>query len=431
MDVGLCLADPNLGRGGPRPLGQGPRPARLGRPAGVLITLDVCGIDRELSGRIRDTLQSATAGPTGRAGLFAHPLRAGRRRQPADHVQDRRRRARRIAEYAQTSEDRHRQGRPARPRAAPGRALTWGNGRCDFAVNRRANTGGRRPQAAGSPGAQGPDDHDVPVLRVTGRRSSAGGRLRLCLPLHGPGLLQVLRRLRRVCPGRARDATPGATGHVRSRLRHRSEPDPSTLARAGRAIRQAAGRERRERPRRADASRSTGRSNRYEEIPLAFASLPAASRSSATRSRPTSTSPAGPGISSKIDRKQGSLEPTYPYPVQAWRLDGLTWVFLGGEVVVDYSLRIKRNLGSSHTWVSAYCNDVMAYIPSKRVLKEGGYEGATAMVYYGLPSPWSDEVEESIIAAVVRVSNADQESGGSNRAARSLTASWLTCRETS
>ena len=44
-------------------------------------------------------------------------------------------------------------------------------------------------------------------------------------------------------------------------------------------------------------------------------------------------------------------------------------------MVVDYSLEIKRNLGSSHTWVSAYCNDVMAYIPSKRVLEEGGYEG--------------------------------------------------------
>ena len=42
----------------------------------------------------------------------------------------------------------------------------------------------------------------------------------------------------------------------------------------------------------------------------------------------------------------------------------------------------------------------MAYIPSKRVLKEGGYEGATAMVYYGQPSPWAEPVEEDIIEAV-------------------------------
>jgi hypothetical protein len=71
-----------------------------------------------------------------------------------------------------------------------------------------------------------------------------------------------------------------------------------------------------------------------------------------------------------------------------------------GEVVVDYSLRLKRNLGSSGTWVSSYCNDVMAYIPSLRVLKEGGYEGATAMIYYGQPAPWSTAVEEQIITAV-------------------------------
>jgi hypothetical protein len=39
----------------------------------------------------------------------------------------------------------------------------------------------------------------------------------------------------------------------------------------------------------------------------------------------------------------------------------------------------------------------MAYIPSKRVLDEGGYEGGGAMVYYGLPSPWADDVEERIV----------------------------------
>src|SRR6185437_15279641 len=100
---------------------------------------------------------------------------------------------------------------------------------------------------------------------------------------------------------------------------------------------------------------------------------------------------------------RGRLEPTYPYPIEAWKLDDLTWIFLGGEVVVDYSLRLKRNLGSSHTWVSSYCNDVMAYIPSLRVLKEGGYEGATSMVPYGQPSPWAEAIEEDIIASVLRL----------------------------
>jgi hypothetical protein len=92
----------------------------------------------------------------------------------------------------------------------------------------------------------------------------------------------------------------------------------------------------------------------------------------------------------------------YPYPVQTWRLGkDLTLVALGGEVVIDYSLRLKKELGGN-LWIMAYANDVMAYIPSARVLKEGGYEGATSMVYYGLPSVWADSVEETIVAEVSR-----------------------------
>jgi hypothetical protein len=80
--------------------------------------------------------------------------------------------------------------------------------------------------------------------------------------------------------------------------------------------------------------------------------------------------------------------------------DRVEWVFLGGEVVVDYALRLKAESGGKRTWVAGYSNDVMAYIPSRRVLEEGGYEGKTAMVYYGLPNAWTPEVEETVIAAV-------------------------------
>src|SRR5207244_2005208 len=74
----------------------------------------------------------------------------------------------------------------------------------------------------------------------------------------------------------------------------------------------------------------------------------------------------------KID-KQGKLSPTYPYPVQAIRLGkDLDWVTLGGEVTVEYSLRLKKELSPGKTWVMGYANDVMAYIPSLKVLKEGG-----------------------------------------------------------
>ena len=97
------------------------------------------------------------------------------------------------------------------------------------------------------------------------------------------------------------------------------------------------------------------------------------------------------------------MSQTYPYPIQTWRLgDGPTWITLGGEVVVDFSLRLKTELGPDDVWVAGYANDVMAYIPSLRVLREGGYEGGGAMRYYGQPSPWAEDVEELIIDEVHR-----------------------------
>ncbi len=96
-----------------------------------------------------------------------------------------------------------------------------------------------------------------------------------------------------------------------------------------------------------------------------------------------------------------SIPGSYDYPIEVWRLGPrLTMVMLGGEVVVDYALRLKQELGVESTWVAGYANDVMAYIPSRRVLAEGGYEGGGAMVYYGLPSPWAPTVEEKIVSGV-------------------------------
>lgn len=99
----------------------------------------------------------------------------------------------------------------------------------------------------------------------------------------------------------------------------------------------------------------------------------------------------------------GALPTHYEhYPVQAWRLgDGPVWVALGGEVVVDYTLRLKRELaGPRPVWVAGYANDVMAYIPSERVLKEGGYEADSSMIYYGQPGRWAPGLENRIVGKV-------------------------------
>jgi putative membrane-bound dehydrogenase-like protein len=89
------------------------------------------------------------------------------------------------------------------------------------------------------------------------------------------------------------------------------------------------------------------------------------------------------------------------YVVRTWAFgDSLALAFLPGEVVVDYSLRLKRELDGRRLWLNAYCNDAPCYIPSERVLKEGGYEGGGAMAYYDVPGPFQPGLEEKIVGAV-------------------------------
>ncbi len=99
--------------------------------------------------------------------------------------------------------------------------------------------------------------------------------------------------------------------------------------------------------------------------------------------------------------ENGKIRTTYPYLVQVIRFgNDLTMVALAGEVVVDYSLRLKSELPGHSVWVAGYSNDVFGYIPSVRVLKEGGYEAGDAMLYTDLPGPFAPSVEKRIIAKV-------------------------------
>jgi len=95
--------------------------------------------------------------------------------------------------------------------------------------------------------------------------------------------------------------------------------------------------------------------------------------------------------------KQGkSFRTSYPYPLQAWQLGDQLLLGLGGEVVVEYAIQLKKMYGLN-TFVLGYSNDVMAYIPSARILEEGGYEGATSQMVYGLPASWAPGIEETIL----------------------------------
>ncbi|MGV3482798.1 MAG: neutral/alkaline non-lysosomal ceramidase N-terminal domain-containing protein [Planctomycetaceae bacterium] len=103
-------------------------------------------------------------------------------------------------------------------------------------------------------------------------------------------------------------------------------------------------------------------------------------------------------------RREGRLPATYPVPIQSWQFgDQLTMVFLGGEVVVDYALRLKKTLDDPKLWVTAYANDVLGYIASERMRTEGGYEYDRSGVFYGLPGPWAAGTEELLIRRVTEL----------------------------
>lgn len=85
----------------------------------------------------------------------------------------------------------------------------------------------------------------------------------------------------------------------------------------------------------------------------------------------------GPRARRMLDllEREGKLPASYPYTAQVLQFGrGLKLIALAGELVVDYSLRLKAQYGWEDTWVAGYSNDVFGYIPSLRVLKEGGYE---------------------------------------------------------
>ena len=272
--------------------------------------------------------------------------------------------------------------------------LDSGNGSCGFAANRR------------SPKGLGPYDHDVPVLRIT---SPDGTKLRGVIfgyACHNTtmGFYKWFGDYAGLAQLHLEDRHPGAVAMFFSGCGADQNPLPRRkleLAQKygrslGVAVETVMSKEMK-------PVRSSVRSG-FKNIDLEFQSIPTkdqlqADLKSSSRYRRQRAA----FLLEKIE-KNGSLSKTYPYPIQVWELGmGVTWVALGGEVVVDYSLRLKRELDSPQTWVTGFANDVMAYIPSERVLKEGGYEGDSSMIYYQQPSKWKAGLEDQIVGTIVEI----------------------------
>ncbi len=276
--------------------------------------------------------------------------------------------------------------------------LSVGHGVCDFAANRR------QPASGGvriGVNPQGPVDHDVPVLRVTAR----DGRLRAVLfgyACHnttlGGDFYQITGDYAGFAQLELQKRHPGSTAMFLMLCGADQNPNPrGTLdlaKRHGGALadsveRVLTGKMRMVRP----PVQSV-----YSEASLEFA--PHQRRTFEEEALNTDPFRQRRARLMLKAYDEGRPERSLVYPVQGLRFGkDLTVLALGGEVVVDYPLRLRREYPRENLIVAGYSNDVMSYIPSQRVLKEGGYEPVDSMIYYGHPGPFSDKVEDSVFGA--------------------------------
>lgn len=96
-----------------------------------------------------------------------------------------------------------------------------------------------------------------------------------------------------------------------------------------------------------------------------------------------------------------AIPTTYAAPIQVLRCgDELLLIALGGEPVVQYALDFKAQFAGPMVWAAGYCNDMFGYVPTKRIYREGGYEGGRAMLWSALPAPYDETTEDRIKEAV-------------------------------
>jgi len=278
--------------------------------------------------------------------------------------------------------------------------LSYVHARAGFAMNRRLQTGNGYGIA---PNADGPVDHDVPVLQVL----HPDGKMRALVfgyACHNTTLSDY-----EFCGDYAgfayryvEEAHPGVTALFIIGCGADQNPTPRrTMEWArqhGRALANAveAALVSRPRPVRGPLSVALG------EVALELEKPP--STEDLKKQAASGDKYASRHAQELLDEleKTGRLDSTYPYLVHVAQFgEDLTLVGLAGEVVVDYSLRLKKELAGPVVWVAGYCNEVFGYVPSRRVSEEGGYEARGAVVYYSTsPLPFAPSVETLIVGKV-------------------------------
>lgn len=279
--------------------------------------------------------------------------------------------------------------------------LYSGNGVARFAVNRRNNTESFILQATE---LKGPSDHAVPVIKAVDMKGKIVAILfgYAChatvlgsyqISADYPGYAQTM--LEKMYPGVVASFFQGAGGD-QNPLPRRSVPLAkqygSELAVAVERVLESEMK-----------SLTSNLMTSYSETELKFAN-PVPTRQELDKMI-DDTKTNAPWIINKakvlraqLDKGE-TLPSSYPYPVQVWRLGEQPVITLGGEIVVDYAIQLKRIFGKQ-LFVMGYSNDVMEYVPSARIIVEGGYEGSRSPIF---STPWRADIESRIIQEIIRL----------------------------
>jgi hypothetical protein len=276
--------------------------------------------------------------------------------------------------------------------------LSWGSGVADFVMNRREFT--PRGVILGV-NPRGLADRTVPVLRIDG----PGGKLRAVLfgaATHNTTLTQTCYEVCGDYAGFAQahleERHPGATALFLLGFAGDSNPYPRGSMALARRHGKALG---------AEVGRVLGTRLTPVRGPLriAFARVDLPLKPPPGRAELAKRARRGglEGWNAKrmlevLDRGK-ELPRHYTCPLTVWQFgNDLTLVALPGEVVVDYVVLLEKALGPGRLWLAAYCNDVFGYLPSARVLAEGGYE--TRGLYAGGIGVFDPRAQEVLVARV-------------------------------
>lgn len=278
--------------------------------------------------------------------------------------------------------------------------LEYGVGRATFAMNRRVYQGDK---VVFGDNPDGPVDWDVPVLRVTGTNGAVRAVVfgyachgtsvrtgddwyvvsgeymayaRHHLEAHQPGAVAMF------LTGMGADSDPAPRGRLLEARRHGLELAGAVMSVLDRPMQPVRG-----------AFKAV-----YEELALPLAAPPSREQLEKDAGSEDVHVKARAEAYLKLLSEGKPLPESVKLPVAQVQIGSdLTFVLMGGEVLVDYSRKIKRLLAQDRPWTIGYAYEVPCYIPSARVIKEGGYESDSSLIYYGFYGPFRGDIEMQLL----------------------------------